>query len=93
MNVLWEVWGKRLKNFRIPKNAIINKTTTMIPEANLKISLEERSLRGKRIIAKQPEISYAEALEQVKRLKEFFKVAQSNKKSRPEPGGAFVYMI
>jgi hypothetical protein len=31
----------------------------MIPEKDLKISLEELSLRGKKIIAQLPEISYA----------------------------------
>lgn len=55
----------------------------MIPEANLKISLKELSLRGQRIIAQQSEISYAEALAQVQRLKEISKVTQSSKKSRP----------
>lgn len=55
----------------------------MIPEANLKISLTELSLRGQQIIAQQPEISYAQALAQVQRLKETSKVKQSQKKSRP----------
>lgn len=54
----------------------------MIPEANLKISLKELSLRGEKIIAQQSEISYAEALAQVQRLKKISKVNQSSKKSR-----------
>jgi hypothetical protein len=56
----------------------------MIPEANLKISFEELSLRGQKIIAQQPEISYAQALAQVQRLKEMSKVKQLLKKSRSE---------
>ncbi|SEL69707.1 hypothetical protein SAMN04488505_102882 [Chitinophaga rupis] len=56
----------------------------MIPEANLRISLTELSLRGERVIAQQSEISYAEALAQVQRLKEISKVKQSQKKSRPK---------
>jgi hypothetical protein len=56
----------------------------MIPETNLKISLEELSLRGQKIIAQQSEISYAQALAQVQRLKEISKVKQSLKKSRPD---------
>ncbi|SFD60526.1 hypothetical protein SAMN05518672_102584 [Chitinophaga sp. CF118] len=54
----------------------------MIPEANLKISLTELSLRGQQIIAQQPGISYAQALAQVQRLKEISKVKQSQKNSR-----------
>lgn len=56
----------------------------MIPEANLRISLAERSLRGKQIIAQQSAISYAQALKQVQRLKEMSKVNQSLKKSKPD---------
>lgn len=41
----------------------------MIQDKDLKISLKELSLRGKKIIARQPAISYAEALAQVQRLK------------------------
>ena len=51
----------------------------MIPEKNLKISLEELSLRERKIIAQQPEISYAQALEQVQRLKKISKVNQLSK--------------
>ena len=59
------------------------KCLTMIPEKNLKISLEELSLKGQRIIARQSEISYVQALEQVQRLKKISKVNQELKKSRP----------
>jgi hypothetical protein len=45
----------------------------MIPEANLKISLTELSLRGQQIIAQQPELSCAQTLSQVQRLKEILK--------------------
>jgi len=51
---------------------------------NLQMSLEERSLRGKKIIAQQPEISYAQALAQVQWLKEVSKVEQLKKKSRQQ---------
>jgi hypothetical protein len=54
----------------------------MIPEAELKISLEELALRGGRIIAKQRPISYADALRQVQWLKENSKVKQTSKKNR-----------
>ena len=54
----------------------------MIPEANLRISFTELSLRGQRIIAQQSEISYVDALAQVQRLKKISKVKQSQKKSR-----------
>jgi hypothetical protein len=40
------------------------------------------SLKGKKIIAQQSEISFAEALEQIQRLKANSKVVQSLKKSR-----------
>jgi hypothetical protein len=53
----------------------------MIPEANLKISFTELSLKGQQIIAQQPEISYAQALAQVQRLKEISKVNQSQKRA------------
>jgi uncharacterized protein YfeS len=54
----------------------------MIPEVKLKISLQELSLRGAMIIAQQPEISYAQAFQQVQRLKKTSKVKHSLKKSR-----------
>jgi hypothetical protein len=53
----------------------------MIPETNLRISLMELSLRGQRIIAQQSEISYADALAQVQRLKKISKVKQSQKRA------------
>jgi hypothetical protein len=49
---------------------------------NFKISFEELSSRGSRIIAQQSEISFAEALEQIQRLKANSKIGQSLKKSR-----------
>jgi hypothetical protein len=54
----------------------------MIPEKKVKISLEELALRGSRIIAAQPPVSYEYALRQVQWLKENSKVKQSSKKSR-----------
>jgi hypothetical protein len=54
----------------------------MIPEPALKISLEELALRGSRIIANQPPVSYEYALRQVQWLKENSKVKQSSKKSK-----------
>jgi len=50
---------------------------------NFKMSLEELSLKGLMIIAQQPEISSAKALEQIQLLKANSKVGQSSKKSRP----------
>lgn len=55
----------------------------MIPEAKLKISLQEWSLKGAKILAQQSEISYATALQQVQWLKQISKVTQSSKKSSP----------
>ena len=43
---------------------------------NFKISLEEMSLKGKKIIAQQSEISFAKALAQIQLLKKNSKVAQ-----------------
>ena len=54
----------------------------MIPDEKLKILLQEMSLRGKAILAKQSAISYADALQQVLLLKRISKVGQSSKKSR-----------
>ena len=53
----------------------------MIPEVKLKISLKELSSKGKLIIAQQPEIYYAAAIQQVQRLKKTSKVRQSLKKA------------
>jgi hypothetical protein len=50
----------------------------MIPEAKLKISLLELSSKGSKILAQQPEISYAEAILQVQRLEKTSKVNQSS---------------
>jgi hypothetical protein len=55
----------------------------MKPVKNFKISLEEMSLRGKKIIAQQSEISFTKALAQIELLKKNSKVGQSSKKSRP----------
>ena len=54
----------------------------MIPEVYLKISFTELSLRGEKILAQQSEITYAEALAQVQRLKKISKVKPSQKKNR-----------
>lgn len=47
---------------------------------NMKISLEELSLRGKKIIVQQSEISLADALAQIQLLKQHSKVAPFSKK-------------
>jgi len=49
---------------------------------NFKISLEEMSLKGKKIIAQQSEISFAKALAQIQLLKKNSKVAPLSKKNR-----------
>jgi hypothetical protein len=54
----------------------------MIPEAKLKISLLELSSKGSKILAQQPEITYAEVILQVKRLEKTSEVNPSSKKSR-----------
>lgn len=56
----------------------------MIPKQkeNYKISLEEHNLIGKQIIARQPIISFAEALKQTRRLKKISTVKPQSKKSR-----------
>jgi len=54
----------------------------MIPEKDLKISFAEMSLRGKKIISQQPEITYADALEQVQRLKANSLINQELRKGR-----------
>ena len=56
----------------------------MIPEKNLKISLEELSLKGKQIIAQQSEISYAQALAQVQQLKKISDCCAIIKKEQAE---------
>ncbi len=54
----------------------------MIQKENYKILLEEHKLIGKQIIARQPIITFAEALEQTRRLKKIPTVKQQSKKSR-----------
>ena len=49
---------------------------------NYKISLEQHKLIGKQIIARQPIISFAEALKQTQRLKKISTVKPQSKKSR-----------
>jgi len=49
---------------------------------NFKISLAELSLKSKKIIAQQSEISFARALAQIQLLKENSKVGQLSKKNR-----------
>ncbi len=56
----------------------------MKQNGNLKISFEEASLRGFRIIAQQSATSYVQALAQVQRLKESSKVNPSLKKNRSQ---------
>jgi len=53
----------------------------MIPDVKLKISLQERSLRGKAILAKYSPIFYAADLQEVERLKKDSKVEHSSKKN------------
>ena len=52
----------------------------MIPEAKLKISLYEMSLKGARILAQQSETTFAQASQQAQRLKQTSKVNSSLKK-------------
>ena len=54
----------------------------MIPDSKLKISFQEMALRGAEILAKQPKITFAQAVEQAQRLKENSKVNSSSKKNR-----------
>ena len=56
----------------------------MIPEKNLKISFDELSLRGKKILEQQPPVTYEQAFAQVQRLKKNSKVNQSSKKGRSD---------
>jgi len=59
-----------------------SKCYQMIPEVKLRISLQELSSRGSRIIAQQSGISYEQAILQVQQLSQTSKVKQSLKKSR-----------
>ena len=54
----------------------------MIPEKKLKISLQEMSLKGARILAQQSETTFAHAFQQAQRLKQTSKVNSLSKKSR-----------
>ncbi len=49
-------------------------------EANFKISFRELSYRNSRILAQQSAISFAQAFQQVQRLKKTSKVKDSSKK-------------
>jgi hypothetical protein len=53
----------------------------MIPEAKLKISLQEMSLKGAQILAQRSETTYAQAFQQAQRLKQTSKVNSSSKKN------------
>lgn len=57
----------------------------MIPDNKLKISFQEMALRGAEVLAKQPKITFAQAVQQAQRLKENSKVNASLKKSRITP--------
>ena len=54
----------------------------MKQEENYKISLAESALKGKLIIARQPAITYAQALQQAQQLKQHSSIDQKLKKSR-----------
>ena len=56
----------------------------MIQEKHLQISLKDLSLKGKAVILKQPEITYVQALAQVKKLKETSNINQKLKKNRQD---------
>jgi hypothetical protein len=49
----------------------------MIPDSKLKISFQEMTFWGAEILAKRPKNTFAQAVEQVKRLKENSKVNSS----------------
>lgn len=54
----------------------------MIPEAKLKISLQEMSLKRAQILAQRSEITFAQAFQQAQRLQKTSKVNSSLKKNR-----------
>jgi len=54
----------------------------MIPEAKLKISLQEMLVKEAKILAQQSETTFAQAFQQAQRLKQPSKVNSSSKKSR-----------
>jgi len=54
----------------------------MIPDSKLKISFQDMALRGAEVLAKQPKITFEQAVEQAQRLKKNSKVNSSMKKSK-----------
>ncbi len=56
----------------------------MAKKKKLHISFTEMSLKGSRILSQQSEISYAQAIQQVERLKKTSKVSSSLKKEQAE---------
>jgi hypothetical protein len=60
----------------------LHKCLTMKSGTNWKISFMELSFRNSRILAQQSEISFAQAIQQVQRLKGTSKVNDTSKKSR-----------
>lgn len=54
----------------------------MIPDGKLKISFQDMALRGAEVLAKQPKITFEQAVEQAQRLKKNSKVNSSMKKSK-----------
>lgn len=54
----------------------------MIPDSKLKISFQDMALRGAEVLAKQPKITFEQAVEQAQRLKKNSKVNSSLKKSK-----------
>ena len=61
----------------------MGKYTHSKSESKFKISLQELSLKGSRILANQSETTYVQVLQQVQRLKQTSKVKVSSKKIRP----------
>jgi len=53
----------------------------MIPEAKLKISLKEMSLKGTQILAQRSATTFAQAFQQSQRLKQTSKVNSSSKRA------------
>lgn len=54
----------------------------MKSDKNFKISFEELALQQRKILAKQPPVTFEQALTQVKQLKENSKVKDTEKKNR-----------
>lgn len=57
----------------------------MIPDSKLKISFQQMALRGAEVLAKQPKITFAQAVEQAQKLKENSKVNFISKKKKHRP--------